>query len=391
MSKLIWFLCLAVLGVLLGLIWGVYDYKIEYNLTTQEVINGLLGGTESSTPLPPQPSEIVSPALTSKTINSKPTSPVSVIAPILSDAQKLYEQLCFQEAQVKLEVLVDKVHGGLAPRYYELKQKCDVFSGLISEMAPGERLPLEGFTQIQLTNGSVVKGYWVAETEDTIILKVDKEEVPYPRDLIDEHKKFSREERYQQLFDEYQQRLNQLGQDVSIVEQVKLGVFCYKHQLNEYGLGLLEKALHQDPDLLNTIREKKAHELYEAYQYLLGCDLKDRAEPIKKSLLEKYPETKYARWIKQGKTLNVVPPKARIKTEEGDKYFEQGKVHLRNTFKRGPEFDKENKAVAEALRQALECYREAQILDPQNIELQNKIREVNQCLMLCRQQTRKTE
>ncbi len=107
--------------------------------------------------------------------------------------------------------------------------------------------------------------------------------------------------------------------------------------------------------------------------------------------MKRYPETKYARWIKQGKSINLVRPKVNLKTEEGDKYFEEGKVHLRNTFKRGPDFDTENKAAVKVFHQALACYQEVQILDPENIKIHKKIREVNQCLVLCRQQTRKSQ
>ncbi|MFC1524813.1 hypothetical protein ACFL5I_00325 [Planctomycetota bacterium] len=391
MNKLVWFLLVSILAVLVGVSWGFYEYQTEHSLTIQEVIDGLFNGaprqTKSSCPPP-----IAAPFVpVSKTVTSKPTLPLAVIESVLSDAQKLYEQLRFQEAQVKLAVVADKIHGELAPRYYKLKGKCDIFARLIADMAPGEILPLEGFTEIKLTNGSIVTGFWVTRTEQTIILNVEGDEIPYPRILIADYKKFTCEDRYRQLTQEHQRRLSQLANEAPVLEYVCLSLFCYKHQMNEHALKLLEEALKRDPELLNTVRQDKARGLYEAYQYLAVRNQQERAELLKKRLLKSYPETKYARWIKQGKSINLVRPKVKLKTEEGDKYFEEGRVHLRNTFRRGPDFDTENKAAVEVFHQALACYQEAQILDPEDIEIHKKIREVNQCLVLCRQQTRKAQ
>lgn len=391
MNKLVWFLLVSVFAVFVGMAWGFYEYQTEHGLTTQEVIDGLFNGAFRKTESSCQP-PIAAPFVpVSKTVTTKPTLPLAVIETVLSDAQKLYEQLRFQEAQVKLAVIADKIHGELAPRYYKLKEKCDIFARLIADMAPGEIVSLEGFTEIKLTNGSIVTGFWVTRTEQTIILNVEGNETPYPRILIADYKKFTREDRYRQLTQEYQRRLNQLANQAPVLEYVCLSLFCYKHQMNEYALKLLEEALKRDPDLLNSVRQDKARELYEAYQYLAVRDQQERAELLKKRLLKRYPETKYARWIKRGESINLVKPRVKLKTEEGDKYFEEGKVHLRNTFKRGPDFDTENKTAVKVFHQALACYQDAQILDPENIEIHKKIREVNQCLVLCRQQIRKSQ
>lgn len=81
--------------------------------------------------------------------------------------------------------------------------------------------------------------------------------------------------------------------------------------------------------------------------------------------------------------------KAASITAEGDKIYEEGMQHLRNTFKRDNTFDKENDLAMEKFRQASKKYTQAQALDPNNKALNTKITEANQCIVTCRRQARR--
>ena len=75
--------------------------------------------------------------------------------------------------------------------------------------------------------------------------------------------------------------------------------------------------------------------------------------------------------------------------EDGNKYYDQGIIHLQNTFNKDETFDKENELAIEKFRQALAKYLEAEKIDPDNLWLRNRIRETNSNLVTCRKQARR--
>lgn len=89
------------------------------------------------------------------------------------------------------------------------------------------------------------------------------------------------------------------------------------------------------------------------------------------------------------------PEKPKVKTEAqelvegGNKYYDQGIIHLQNTFKKDETFDKENDLAIEKFRQAMAKYLEAEKIDPDSLWLRNRIKDTNGNLITCRRQARR--
>jgi hypothetical protein len=84
-----------------------------------------------------------------------------------------------------------------------------------------------------------------------------------------------------------------------------------------------------------------------------------------------------------------VNAEAQILVDDGNKYYDQGIIHLQNTFKKDKTFDKENELAIENFRTALAKYLEAENIDPDSLWLRNRIRETNSNLVTCRKQARR--
>ncbi|MBI5778605.1 MAG: hypothetical protein HZA49_04015 [Planctomycetes bacterium] len=89
------------------------------------------------------------------------------------------------------------------------------------------------------------------------------------------------------------------------------------------------------------------------------------------------------------------PEKPKVKTEaqeavvDGNKYYDQGIIHLQNTFKKDETFDKENDLAVEKFRQAMVKYLEAEKIDPDSLWLRGRIKDTNGNLITCRRQARR--
>ena len=84
-----------------------------------------------------------------------------------------------------------------------------------------------------------------------------------------------------------------------------------------------------------------------------------------------------------------VKTEAQILVENGNKRYDAGIAHLKNTFKKDETFDKENELAIEEFKQALAKYLEAEKVDPDSLWLRNRIRDTNGNLVTCRKQARR--
>ena len=84
-----------------------------------------------------------------------------------------------------------------------------------------------------------------------------------------------------------------------------------------------------------------------------------------------------------------VKTEAQILVESGNKRYDAGIAHLKNTFKKDETFDKENELAIEEFKQALAKYLEAEKVDPDSLWLRNRIRDTNGNLVTCRKQARR--
>jgi hypothetical protein len=393
---------LCVIIILVGVFWGAYDYKNDYQISWIEIKQGLFNTSVN------QSVETIIPSV--RTEKSKTPVVSSVIKPVsatasdqfvesvLNEAEKYYNQLRFLEALLELKSLVDNVPVSLFDRYKDLKHKNETFLGIITDISLTETAA-DNLVEIKLADGNVISGTLLSEKYEYIIVQVNGKEITYRRPQILSYKKLNLQERQQQLLNEYRNKRVQLEADPAALQYVNIAIFCYRNQLNNYVLELLGKALQKDGQLLNTYREDKARGLYEDYHDLRKSGSYDKAEVIRERLLTKYPETKYAHMIKNGLQenevglqKNEVSPQgneSRLKAQSGDKYFEEGKKHLENTFKRGPDYEQEGKAATDDFRKALEFYEAARNIMPGS-EINNKISKTNQCLLMCMQQFRRS-
>ncbi|MEW6026622.1 MAG: hypothetical protein AB1599_04950 [Planctomycetota bacterium] len=84
-----------------------------------------------------------------------------------------------------------------------------------------------------------------------------------------------------------------------------------------------------------------------------------------------------------------VKPEAQDLVDQGNKHYDQGIVHLQNTFKKDSTFDKENTLAIEKFRQAMAKYLDAEKIDGESLWLRNRIRETNSNIVTCRKQARR--
>lgn len=84
-----------------------------------------------------------------------------------------------------------------------------------------------------------------------------------------------------------------------------------------------------------------------------------------------------------------VKPDVTLLIEDGNKYYDAGIVHLRNTFNNDETFARENELAIKEFKQALAKYLEAENIDPDNLWIRNRIREANGNIVTCRKQARR--
>jgi len=86
---------------------------------------------------------------------------------------------------------------------------------------------------------------------------------------------------------------------------------------------------------------------------------------------------------------HLVKPEAQGLVDEGNRFYDEGVKHLRNTFKKDNTFDKENNIAIEKFREALKKYLKAEEKDSESQWLMDRIRDTNQNLVTCRKQSRR--
>ena len=75
--------------------------------------------------------------------------------------------------------------------------------------------------------------------------------------------------------------------------------------------------------------------------------------------------------------------------DEGDINYDQGIIHLQNTFNKDDTFEAENKMAIESFRKALDKYAKAQEIDGESKWLMTRIKDTNQNLVTCNKQMRR--
>lgn len=119
-------------------------------------------------------------------------------------------------------------------------------------------------------------------------------------------------------------------------------------------------------------------------------------KPVEKPVPKKPLPAKPVKPVKVEPSLPPPIEKPPIKTreeeliEDGNKYYDEGVVHLEKTFDKNDEnFDKENDLAMDKFKKALDKYHEAEKTSPDDVWLRDRIRETNDYLIGCRKQGRR--
>ncbi|MEK7450211.1 MAG: hypothetical protein AAB019_12115 [Planctomycetota bacterium] len=429
MKQLIVLFMLALLIIVIGFAWGIYQYRSQHGFNTGEIIEGIktsFGLTES-----PEPEPVISVSLehqpdpkdpSKSTSEGKLPEPASVtpidVTPkydleagiagkIIKEAEVFYQQLDWPKALKKLEpVLGSKVEPGMMSQGKELKNKCQTFWELLSDITPEEMSPLNNWVKIRLNHGVQMEGQLIKETGQGLRVRLNNFETEIPATQISSYQKLTPAERRIQLKKEREKKLAVFGPEPTAYQYYETGVFCYKNQLMDEVVPLLEKAWEKDKNILTTVKDEQARSLYESYLFFKENNSKDKMVESLRKLEEKFPQSKYVALVKKRGNASVDKPnpvlepapvvisatltdnEAQTIIKQADEYYEEGLVHLQKTFERGPDFDEENNLALSSFRDAIKLYEQALQNKPKDAWLQNRYNETIQCVMTARKQKR---
>jgi tetratricopeptide (TPR) repeat protein len=366
LKKTLVFTLLTLLFASAGFIWGVSEYSLNNGIPTPVAVNAIMvylgfqrdKNAPVEKPEPPKPPEPDKPHKPPE--SPKPPSPhrmtVEAAQKILSDAEADYKLLRFESASGQLtKVLKGEPTPELTQQAIELNKKCIAFNRLIKPIRLEDMTDLSGMVRMKLSSGQEIVARLIEEGNSSVRVNHQGMEKTYQLKEISSYTKLSAEDYKKLLKTEYEKKLIRFD-NPSAMDYYRLAIFCYKGQLYDESLNMLELAWEKDEAI---------------------ADLVSGDKPVPQTDDPKPPEPI---------DLSGLDDKEQIALAQ--KYYAEGKDHLENTFNKGPDFDAENEKARNAFKKSLEVYREIRKNKPNDDTLALRIEEIEKSLIFIRKQTR---
>ncbi|MBI4833291.1 MAG: hypothetical protein HY811_00500 [Planctomycetes bacterium] len=371
-KKILVFTLLTILFAGAGFIWGVSEYSHNNGISTPAAVNAImvyLGlqkdknapaeiAKKPDPPEPPRPPKPPQPP--------KPPEPPIPITPkmdsetaqkILTDAETDYKLLRFETASAQLnKVLKGEPTPELIQQAIELNRKCIAFNRLLKPITLDDMTDLSGMVKMKLANGQEIVAKLLDESNSSVRVNYQGMEKTYLIREISNYTKLSGEDYKKLLQTEYEKKLIRLDKPTAM-DYYRLAVFCYKGQLYNDSLNMLELAWEKDENIADAVGGTKP------------APPPDDPPP---------PEP----------TVDLTGLDGKEQIALAQKYYAEGKEHMENTFDKGPDFDKENENARTAFKKSLEIYRKLQEKKPDDDTLALRIEEIEKSLIFIRKQTR---
>ena len=437
MKKSIPFIIIAVLIIAAVVAGGFYLYRSPIEETNTKTIE--IDKSPEVDALPPEPTQSDSPeepapGLAAEEPIIQPVEPekddheLSVTEKIIREADRYYRKLDWDKALEKLEPLLSaEVDPVIQKQGQELKTKCRTFRKLLADIPRQEMALLVDLVRIDLISGRFLEGQLLEKTGRGLRVRLKGFTGEVPFDQIDSYEAIDPERRKLQLKKEYNQRLELLAKDSTAHQYYQLAVFCYKNELREEVVSMLEKAWKKSDNIIAIVQEEEVVDLYESYLFYREYRLQTKMDETRQRLEAGFPKSEYLAKIKElpdlasvpialepvavnvpadntGSTNNSDPSDSRAAgpsgglkrivrddeaqkfIDEADKIYAQGHKHFVKTKKYGPDFESENEKAYLFFRKAVRLYQKAEKLRPDDLWLRQRFNEVIQMARSARRQ-----
>jgi len=363
---------------------------------------------------------------------------VEVAQQIIAEAEDDYKQFNFNSSTDKLKkVIKANPSPVLAKQAVDLSHKCDVFNKLIKNMHRDDMSDLNGLVEIQFNAGQPIIAKLIEERETSITVKQDETEKEIPLKEINRYTRLTQEEYRGKVRAEYQKRLSRLSNPTA-KDYYQIALYCYKEQLNEEALSMLELAWGKDEQFLaslssnlseqplvagnqNAETKKQLAQADEYYKkgkehmdkvlnkgpdfdkenelanesFNSALEIYQKLQPVVGGLEERIKNIEdYLDLISSNYPEPPAVPERNPATDkqlaQANEYYKKGKEHMEKTLNKGPDFDKKNDLERESFKSALEIYRSvfaAEGSNPDDSFLESRIKDIENCLLYIRKQT----
>ena len=446
MKNFIIIFLLALLVIVAGAAWGMYEYHIRENVPLDDIIDGIKNSWEfDESPEPDAFSGFeppFEPIVKTPVSDLNPTGPIDdgVVPPgpkkydieltaawkIMKRAERHYKKLDWPKALKTIEPLATaRVHPRVTTKRKNLENKCHIFWKLLADIPPEEMNQLNGLVNVYFNNGRMMEeAELLEESPRGLRVRTKGFETEIPVDQIASFEKITPEKRKQQLKKQFQERLKELGASPTAYQYYEIGVFSYKNQLKEEVVPMLEKALAKDKNIVGTVRREEAKLLYESCLFYAENDMSGKFMTTKRKLGKKFPQSKYVTLVREisvkkpvspvkpSDPVVVNPPKDPGSTQvdrpkpppapqpaitadevqriidQANVIYEKGHKHYAKTKERGPDFDSENEKAYAAFKQAIRLYEQARNKRTHDVWLKQRYNDAIQSAIMARKQRR---
>lgn len=254
---------------------------------------------------------------------------------------------------------------------------------LHAEIASEDRQPLDTIHEFTLISGRTLRGLIIEETLTGVRVQKSRGiEVTVARGLIRDQKPVPKERILQEAQAEYRRRFSQFSNPDGL-DYYGLALFCHRNGLDDLVRDNLSKAAEKDQELLGKVQEARAKLLYDMVVWYRDHDRSEDAEKKRKEILARYPDSTFAGLLQAdeggGAPVAAAQPPAAAEpaskparvpqfenpevarwVQEANRWFEEGLVHLRNTYQHEGMQDEENWKALDAFKKACALYEQAQ-------------------------------